>query len=78
MSEKTSKFYFASVLLGIEYLHSKGILFWDLKPENLLIDLDGFIWITDFGLSAIGFNKHKWAYDFCGSPEYLSPEMIKE
>jgi len=78
MTEEIAKFYFGEVLLAIEYLHSKGILFWDLKPENILIDEEGHIAITDFGLSETGFTSESWSTVFCGSPEYLSPEIIKE
>lgn len=65
-------------MLAIEYLHKKGIVFRDLKPENLLIDADGYLSLTDFGLSAIGFQRDTWSFEFCGSPEYLCPEMISE
>jgi len=78
MSERHALFYFGEVLLAIEYLHSQGILYWDLKPENILIDVDGHVQLTDFGLSAEGFTKSKLSTEFCGSPEYLSPEMIWE
>lgn len=78
MSERVAKLYFCQVLLAIEYLHQKGIVFRDLKPENLLIDSDGFIALTDFGLSATGFQRDTRSFEFCGSPEYLCPEMIDE
>ena len=51
--EFLAKFYFAEILLGIDYLHSKNIVYRDLKPENVLIDVDGHIKIADFGLSKI-------------------------
>lgn len=75
-SEELAKFYFAEILLGLEFLHSKNIAYRDLKPENILIDLDGHIKIADFGLS-----KHikffEKSYSFCGSPEYMCPEMLR-
>ena len=50
----------------------------DLKPENILIDLDGHVRITDFGLSKDNFKKRDRAQSFCGSPEYMSPDMLSK
>jgi serum/glucocorticoid-regulated kinase 2 len=52
--ENKTKFYAAELVLAIEYLHKKNIIYRDLKPENILIDYDGHIKITDFGLSKTG------------------------
>ena len=52
-SEDHAKFYFSEILLGLEYLHSKSVVYRDIKPENILIDIDGHIRIADFGLSKI-------------------------
>jgi serine/threonine protein kinase len=51
--EFKAKFYFAEILMGLEYLHSKNIVYRDLKPENVLIDVDGHIKLADFGLSKV-------------------------
>ena len=48
----------------------------DLKPENVLIDIDGHIKLADFGLSKVMENKNMKTNSFCGSPEYMSPEML--
>ncbi len=74
--ENVARFYFAEILLGLEYLHSRNIFYRDLKPENILIDLDGHIKITDFGLSKDNFSQRDRSSSFCGSPEYMSPEML--
>jgi len=52
-SEEQARFYFCEILLGVEYLHSLGIAYRDMKPENILIDIDGHIRLTDFGLSKL-------------------------
>lgn len=71
-----AKFYFAEILLGLEFLHSKNIVYRDLKPENVLIDVDGHIKLADFGLSKI-FKNEERSFSFCGSPEYMCPEILK-
>lgn len=53
MNEQAAKFYFAEILLGLEYIHKKGIVYRDLKPENVLVDIDGHIKLADFGLSKV-------------------------
>jgi serine/threonine protein kinase len=77
ITEEQAKFYFSEILLGMEYLHNLNIVYRDLKPENVLLDIDGHVRITDFGLSKEEINKAGKSYSFCGSPEYMSPEMLK-
>lgn len=56
-----------------EYLHSKNIVYRDLKPENLLIGADGFLKLTDFGFAKFVEAR---TYTLCGTPEYLAPEIL--
>ena len=74
--EEITKFYFCELLLGLEYLHDNDIVFRDLKPENILVDMEGHLRIADFGLSKKIPAREK-SFSFCGSPEYLSPEMLQ-
>ena len=70
------KFYLAEIVVALDMIHSQNIMYRDLKPENILIDIDGHIKITDFGLSKQMRNIEDLSSTFCGSPEYLPPEMI--
>lgn len=73
-----AKFYAIEVILALEYLHtSLGIIYRDLKLENILIDEYGHIKLTDFGLSKKLHNSQTQAKTFCGTHEYIAPEIIK-
>lgn len=77
-TEEKARFYAAEVLLAIDYLHSIGVIYRDLKPENVLIDEQGHVKLTDFGLSICGIDDSNClAYTFCGTACYLAPEIIK-
>ncbi|KAJ7994061.1 hypothetical protein DPEC_G00262030 [Dallia pectoralis] len=77
-SEEQTKFYSACVLLGLEFLHQKNIVYRDLKLDNLLMDADGFVKITDFGLCKEGMGHGDRTSTFCGTPEFLAPEVLTD
>uniref|UniRef100_A0A8C8BPU8 cGMP-dependent protein kinase n=1 Tax=Oncorhynchus tshawytscha TaxID=74940 RepID=A0A8C8BPU8_ONCTS len=73
--DSTTRFYTACVVEAFAYLHSKGIIYRDLKPENLILDHKGYAKLVDFGFAKkIEFGKKTWT--FCGTPEYVAPEII--
>lgn len=69
-------FYTSQIILALEHLHNNDIVYRDLKPENVLIDLQGYIRITDFGLSKMSVQNDNDAISMCGTPEYLAPEIL--
>ncbi|XP_040054555.1 ribosomal protein S6 kinase alpha-1 isoform X2 [Gasterosteus aculeatus] len=75
-TEEDVKFYLAELALGLDHLHSLGIIYRDLKPENILLDEEGHIKLTDFGLCKEAIDHEKKAYSFCGTVEYMAPEVV--
>ena len=69
--------YLCEILLALEDLHKKDVNFRDLKPDNLVLDADGHVLLTDFGLSKEGVLDNQGARSFCGSVAYLAPEMLR-
>ncbi|KAA0194208.1 Ribosomal protein S6 kinase alpha-1 [Fasciolopsis buskii] len=78
LPEKDVQFYLAELALALNHLHHLGIIYRDLKPENILLDVEGHIKLTDFGLSkeAIHHGSGGQAFSFCGTIEYMAPEVI--
>ncbi|GIL52865.1 hypothetical protein Vafri_8639 [Volvox africanus] len=72
--EPTAMFYAANVLLALEFLHNKGIVYRDLKPENLLLDTQGYIKMADFGFAK--YIAGEKTFTICGTPDYQAPEVI--
>ena len=71
------RYYSAMLVSAIGYLHSIGIVHRDLKPENILIDKDGYLKLTDFGFVKVGMQSSSYTTTFCGTDDYIAPEIIK-
>ncbi|KAL1497632.1 hypothetical protein ABEB36_008558 [Hypothenemus hampei] len=73
--DNTTRFYTACVVQAFDYLHSRNIIYRDLKPENLLLDSKGYVKLVDFGF-AKKLQPGRKTWTFCGTPEYVAPEVI--
>ncbi|XP_055684150.1 cGMP-dependent protein kinase, isozyme 2 forms cD4/T1/T3A/T3B isoform X3 [Lutzomyia longipalpis] len=73
--DATTRFYTACVVEAFDYLHSRNIIYRDLKPENLLLDVQGYVKLVDFGF-AKKLQSGRKTWTFCGTPEYVAPEVI--
>jgi len=74
LNEDEVRFFTANIVLAFDYMHTRGIVYRDLKPENLLLDQDGYLKFVDFG-----FAKRiddSMTYTLCGTPDYLAPEVV--
>ena len=75
-NEERSRFYAAELLCALEHLHGFNVVYRDLKPENILLDYTGHIALCDFGLCKLNMGDQETTNTFCGTPEYLSPELL--
>ena len=75
--EKTS-FYIAELILALNFLHENKIIYRDIKPENILLDIDGNIKLTDFGLSRLCSCEDEKVFTICGTPYYIAPEILEK
>lgn len=72
-----SRFYAAELLLALEHLHGFNVVYRDLKPENILLDYTGHIALCDFGLCKLNMSETEKTNTFCGTPEYIAPELLE-
>ncbi|KAI6117641.1 kinase-like protein [Pisolithus croceorrhizus] len=75
-SEERARFYVAELVLALEHLHKYNIIYRDLKPENILLDATGHVALCDFGLSKADLRSGELTTTFCGTTEYLAPEVL--
>lgn len=77
ISEKESFVYFFQTALALEYLHRQKVIHRDIKPENILLDGDKNIRLSDFGWSAMRSKEKEMRSTYCGTIDYMAPEMVK-
>jgi serine/threonine protein kinase len=75
LNEQHARFYIGQIALALHQIHEHNVVFRDLKPENLLIDAQGYVKLADFGCSAM---QLEGLHGLKGTPEYMSPEMVKD
>ena len=76
-AEDRARYYAVEIILALECLHEANVIYRDLKPENVIFDAEGHLKLADFGLSKMFAQGEKLTYSFCGTPEYLAPEICK-
>jgi len=76
-SEDVVRFYAAEIYCALWYLHKNGIVYRDLKPENIILDEEGHLKLIDFGLAKDNISEKNLTSTFCGTNEYIPPELLK-
>ena len=77
IDEEVAQFYAANIVVVLETLHQKGVVHRDIKSENFLVADDGFLKLTDFGLSKDGMNTKRRAFTLTGTSEFMAPEVLE-